>query len=71
MAQPVKRLALDLRSSLDLGVVSSGPALGSMLDEEPTSKNKRKEKKRKKERTSFYMERDETLNSISKTFFFP
>ena len=31
MAQSVKCLTLDLSSGLDLGVVSSNPALGSML----------------------------------------
>jgi len=35
-AQSVKRLALDFGSGPHLGVVVSGPALGSMLGVEPT-----------------------------------
>ena len=38
MAQMGKRLTLDLNSSLDLGVMSSSPALGYMLVMEPTFK---------------------------------
>lgn len=34
--QLVEHGALDLSSSLDLGVVGSGPALGTMLGTEPT-----------------------------------
>ena len=44
MAQSVKHPTLDLSSGLDLRVVSSSPALGSMMGVKPTFK-KRKEKK--------------------------
>ena len=40
MAQLVKCLTLDFSSGLDLGVVSSGLASGSMLGIEPTKKIK-------------------------------
>ena len=36
VAQLVKHLSLDLSSGLDLGVVSSSSALGSVLGAEPT-----------------------------------
>jgi len=39
MAQSVERLILGLSSGLDLGVVSWGLALSSMLGMEPTKKN--------------------------------
>ena len=38
MAQSVKCLTLDFSSGLDLRVMSSSPALGSMLGMEPTFK---------------------------------
>ena len=38
MAQLVKCLTLGLRSGLDLGVMSLGPTLGSMLGMKPTLK---------------------------------
>ena len=41
MAQSGKPLTLDFSSGLDLRVLSSSPALGSMLGEEPTLKKKR------------------------------
>ena len=40
----VKCPTLDLSSGLDLRIVSSSPALGSMLGMEPTLKKKKKEK---------------------------
>jgi len=45
VAQSVEHLTLDLRSGLDLKVLSSSPALGSMLGVRSTQKNKKKKKK--------------------------
>jgi len=42
VAQLVEHLTLDLSSGLDLRIVSSSPALGSMLGLEPTLKKKKK-----------------------------
>ena len=42
MAQLVEHLAVDLGSGLDLWVMSSSPALGSMPSMEPTGKKERK-----------------------------
>ena len=41
LAQSDKYLTLDLSSGLDLRVMSSSPALGSMLGMEPTKKKKK------------------------------
>ena len=40
MAQSIEHLTLDFSSGLDLRVLSSSPALGSMLGQEPTLKKK-------------------------------
>ena len=45
MAQSVEPLILDLSSGLNLGVVSSGPALSSVLGTEPALKTKTKQTK--------------------------
>ena len=51
MAQSVEHLTLDLSSGLDLSVMSSSPALGSILGMKPNGGKKNLKKKVKKQKS--------------------